>query len=196
MPVITAADIQTLRRQTGVGVLEAKKALHESDGDQVKALENLRKAGKKLAASKISRTVKEGAIGAYVHANHKVAAMVAVACETDFVARTDDFKSLAHDLALHVAAANPLYLQREDVPEAIVKKEREIYRQQLKTEDKPAKMIDGIVAGKLKKFYAEVCLLEQPFVKDETMNIRDVVQAAIAKLGENIQVISFSRLAV
>ncbi len=196
MPVITTADIQTLRQQTGVGVLEAKKALHEADGDQVKALENLRKAGKKLAAGKSSRTVKEGVVGAYVHANQKVAAIVAVACETDFVARTDDFKSLAHNLALHVAAASPLYLRAEDVPPATVKKEREIYRQQLKTEGKPAKMLDSIIAGKLKKFYAETCLLEQPFVKDEAMSVREVVQAAIAKLGENIQVVSFSRLVI
>lgn len=196
MATISTTDIQSLRQQTGVGMLEARKALQEADGDQAKAMENLRKAGKKLAASKSARAVKEGVVGTYVHANHKVAAMVALACETDFVARTEDFKSLAHDLALHIAAANPLYLQLEDIPEAVLEKEREIYREQLKTEGKPEKMWDNIIAGKVKKYASEVCLLDQPFVKDDTRTVREVIQEVVAKIGENVQVASFSRLTV
>lgn len=198
MPVtmISPTDIQTLRQRTGVGMMEAKKALTAADGDPVKALENLRKAGMKIAASKSSRTVTEGAIGTYVHANHKVAALVALACETDFVARTEDFRHLAHDLALHVAAANPLYLQAADIPAAIVEKEQEIYREQLRTEGKPEKMWPGIINGKLKKYFGEVCLLDQPYVKDDTQSVQAVLQAAVVKLGENIQISSFARLAV
>lgn len=196
MPTITTADIQALRQQTGVGMMEAKKALTEANGDASLAMENLRKAGKKLAAAKSERTVKEGQVGMYVHANGKVAAMVAVACETDFVARTDDFKILAHDIALHIAAANPKYLQSSDVPAELLDKERDIYREQLKTEGKPEKMWDNIIEGKLKKYYAEVCLLDQVYVKDDSLTIRELVQQTIAKIGENVQIVSFARLAV
>lgn len=196
MANITTADIQALRQQTGVGMMEAKKALTEANGDAALAMENLRKAGKKLAASKSERAVKEGQVGMYVHANGKVAAMVAVACETDFVARTDDFKNLAHDIALHIAAANPLYLQATDVPAEVLEKEREIYREQLKTEGKPEKMWDNIIEGKLKKYYAETCLLDQLYVKDDSLTIRDLVQQTVAKIGENVQIASFARLAI
>lgn len=196
MSSITTADIQALRQQTGVGMMEAKKALTEANGDPSLAIENLRKAGKKLAASKSERTVKEGRVGTYVHANGKVAAMVSVACETDFVARTDDFTNLAHELALHIAAANPKYVQSSDVPVEILDKEREIYREQLRTEGKPEKMWDAIIEGKLKKFYADTCLLNQPFVKDDALTVQEFVQQSIAKLGENIQIASFARLAI
>jgi elongation factor Ts len=150
----------------------------------------------KMAAAKSERTVKEGVVGTYLHANGKVAALVAVACETDFVARTKDFQDLAHDLAVHVAAANPQYLQPSDVPADVVAKEREIYQQQLKTEGKPEKMWDNIIEGKLKKFYADTCLLNQTYVKDDSLTITELVQQGVAKLGENIQVVSFSRLAI
>lgn len=193
---ISANDIQTLRHATGVGMMEAKEALLEAAGDQRLAMDNLRKAGKKIAAAKSSRTVKEGTVGSYVHANGKIAAIVALACETDFVARTDDFQHLAHNLALHVAAANPLYLQPADVPAEIVAQETEIYRAQLKAEGKPERMWETIIPGKLQKFYAETCLLEQPFVKDDQLTVRQLLEAAVAKLGENIQILSFARLNV
>lgn len=196
MATISTADIQALRQQTGVGMLEAKKALTEANGDASKAMENLRKAGKKIAASKSERTIKEGLVGTYVHANGKVAAMVVVGCETDFVARTEDFQNLVHDIALHITAAQPKYLQPQDVPAEVVAKEQEIYREQLKTEGKPEKIWESIIDGKLKKFYADTCLLQQPFVKDDTKTIGELVQEAIAKMGENIQVSSFARLAV
>ncbi len=177
-------------------MLEAKKALTEAKGDAALAIENLRKAGKKLAASKSARTAKEGTIGTYMHSNGNVASLVVVLCETDFVARTDDFKNLAHDIALHIAAANPTYIQPSDVPVEMIAKEKEIYCEQLKGENKPEKMWDTILEGKMKKFYADVCLLQQVYVKDDSLTIADVVQQAISKLGENIVISSFSRLTV
>lgn len=173
--------------------MDAKRALEAADGDVAKAIDHLRRAGRKVAAAKSERAVTEGVVGAYIHANHKVGALVAVACETDFVARTDDFRQLAHDLAMHVAALNPQYLKPEDVPAEVVAKETDIYRAQLKAEGKPAAKWDTIIAGKLKKFYAEVCLLEQPFVKDDSKTIGQLIVEAVARLGENIQVRGFSR---
>jgi len=193
---ISAQDIQKLRQSSGVGMMEAKKALAAADGDLTKAMELLRKAGKKMAAAKSARVVKEGTIGTYVHADGKVGAMVALACETDFVALTDDFKNLAHDLALHVAALSPQYLSPEDVPAELVAKEEDIYRAQLKTEGKPEAMWAKILPGKMAKFYGEVCLLEQPFVKDDEITIRQLIEQTVVKIGENIKIINFSRLAV
>lgn len=195
MPV-SAQDIQALRQQTGVGMMEAKKALTASDGDMAKAIDHLRKAGLKMAAQKSTRQVKEGVVGTYLHANGKVGAMVAVACETDFVARTENFQHLAHDIALHVAAANPRYLDPAAIPAEIIDQEKEVYREQLKNEGKPEHMWDKIMEGKLQKFYSEVCLLHQPFVKDDQQTITQLVQAAVSALGENIQIVSFSRLAI
>lgn len=193
---ITAADIQALRQATGVGMMEAKKALTESNGDAQKAIEGLRKRGAKVAAAKGDRQVKEGVIGSYVHANGKVAALVAVACETDFVARTTDFQEFAHDLAVHIAAMSPLYLNQDAVPADVVAKEEEIYRAQLEAEGKPVAMLEKILPGKLAKFYAETCLLQQPYVKDDSLTIEQVLQSTIAKLGENIQITSFSRMTI
>lgn len=193
---ISTQDIQALRQQTGVGILEARKALQASAGDPKAALEALRKAGVKVAAQKSSRAVKEGAVGYYLHSNKKVGALVSIACETDFVARTEDFQSLAHDLALHVAAANPLYLRPADVPADVREKEETVYRSQLEAAGKPKAMWGKILPGKMQKYYRDVCLLEQPFVKDDTMSVGELVNAAIAKLGENIQVTSFARLTV
>lgn len=192
----TTKDIQWLRQQTGVGMMEAKKALTAVNGDRDQAIENLRKAGKKIAASKSTRQVKEGVIGSYVHSNGKVAALVALACETDFVARTDDFKHLAHDLAVHVAAANPLYLQPSDIPPSVIAKEEEIYREQLVAEGKPAAMHDKIIPGKLAKFYSETCLLQQLYVKDDAVTIAQLLEHAVSKLGENVQITSFARLMI
>lgn len=193
---ITTTDIQKLREQTGVGMMDAKKALTAANGDMTTAIEALRKKGRKIAVAKSARAVKEGAVGTYLHTNGKIAALVAVACETDFVARTDAFQTLTKDLAMHVAAMNPAYLKPADVPAEIVAKEREIYRAQLKAEGKPAAMGEKIILGKLKKFYRDACLLEQPFVKDDALTVGQLIEAAIAKLGENIQVTSFSRLAI
>jgi len=193
---ITAADIQALRQATGVGMMEAKKALTESGGDAQKAIEGLRKRGAKVAAAKGDRQVKEGVIGSYVHANGKVAALVAVACETDFVARTTDFQEFAHDLAVHIAAMSPLYLNQDAVPADVVAKEEEIYRAQLEAEGKPVAMLEKILPGKLAKFYSETCLLKQPYVKDDSLTIEQVLQSTIAKLGENIQITSFSRMTI
>lgn len=193
---ISTEDIQWLRQETGVGMMDAKKTLEAVNGDRQAAVEAMRKRGAKVAASKSERAVKEGVVGSYVHANNKVAALVAVACETDFVSRTDDFQTLGHDLALHVAAANPKYLSPEQVPAEVLAKEEEIYREQLKAEGKPEAMWDKILPGKVAKFYAETCFLKQPFVKDDSLTIEQVVQGAVAKLGENIVITGFSRLSV
>lgn len=193
---ITAADIQSLRQQTGAGIMDAKRALEAAGGDLEKATAELRKAGLKLAAKKSDRKVSEGAIGSYVHSNGKVASLVALACETDFVARTDDFRTLAYELAMHVAATNPKYLKPEDIPTEVIAEEEAIYRDQLKSEGKPEAMWDKILPGKLARYYSEVCLLNQPFVKDDEQTVQDLITAATAKLGENIQIQSFSRLAL
>lgn len=193
---ISTADIQWLRQETGVGMMEAKKVLTAAHGDRAAAMTALREAGHKLAAAKSARTAKEGVIGSYVHPNRKVAAIVSLACETDFVARTDDLIELAHDLAIHVAAMAPRYLAPADVPAEVVAEEERIYREQLKSEGKPEKIWDKIVAGKIEKFYADNCLLKQSFVKDDTQTIEARVTVAVTKLGENIRINSFARLAV
>jgi len=193
---ISTEDIQWLRQETGVGMMDAKKALEAVNGDRQAAVEAMRKRGAKVAASKSERAVKEGVIGSYVHANNKVAAIVGVACETDFVSRTEDFQNLAHDLALHVVAAHPKYFSPEQVPAEIVAKEEEIYREQLRAEGKPEAMWEKILPGKMAKFYSETCFLKQPFVKDDSLTIEQVIQAAVAKLGENIVITGFSRLSV
>ena len=176
--------------------MDAKRALEAADGDMAKAVTELRKLGQKIAAKKSDRHVKEGVIGSYVHANKKVAAIVTLACETDFVARTEDFQTLAKEIAMHVAAMNPTHLKPEDIPADVIAQEEEIYRQQLKSEGKPEAMWPKILPGKLKKFYADTCLIDQVYIKDDTQTIRDLLTAATTKLGENIQVIAFHRLAL
>lgn len=193
---VSTNDIQWLRQETGVGMLVAKKALEAVDGKRDKALEALRKAGAKIAAAKSERTVKDGAVGCYIHANHKVGALVALACETDFVARTEYFRALAHDLALHVAATNPQYLNPESVPAEVVRHEEDIYLAQLKSEGKPEAMRNKILSGKMEKFYGDVCLLNQPFVKDDSHTVGQLLEQAVARLGENIQIAGFHRLSV
>ncbi|MBI4092388.1 MAG: elongation factor Ts [Candidatus Kerfeldbacteria bacterium] len=189
-------DVSRLRERTGVGVLAANQALRAAKGDLDKAVELLRKSGQKVAAGKVSRQTREGAIGHYIHANGKIAVLVVVSCETDFVAKSQPFLELIHNLALHIAAVNPLYVKPEDIPPAILEQERSIYREQTKGMKKPAAMIKKIVDGKLEQYFEESCLLRQKFVKDETQKVADLITAAVQKLGENIQVREFVRLSL
>ncbi|MFH1171652.1 MAG: translation elongation factor Ts [bacterium] len=186
--------LRTLREETGAGIVDIQRALDAVGDDPKKAVELLRKQGKKIAEKKSERTAREGVIGAYVHTNGKVAAFVALACETDFVARNDGFRELAHDLALHVVAANPAYLSQADIPDEILNKEREIAHDQAQHEGKPEKIIEKIVAGKMEKYFAEHCLLLQPFVKDDTVTIQELLERATAKIGEKIELKRFVRM--
>lgn len=195
MPIDTKT-IQELREQTGAGLMDTKRALQEAGGDYNKAIEVLRKHGQKVAAKKQDRTTKEGIIGTYVHANHKVVALVALACESDFVGKTEDFQELAHDLAMQVAATDPKYITPADVPADLIAKEKEIYREQLKAEGKPEKMWDKIAEGKLEKFFSEVCLIKQSFIKEDKKTIEELIQEKILKLGENIQIREIKRMSL
>ncbi len=196
MPIDTQA-ITKLRQATGAGVADVKSALEEAGGDDQKAIEILRKKGALKAAKKMAeRTTGEGVVDAYIHSNGKVGVLIQLQCETDFVARTDDFKSLAHDISLHVAAANPLYLKPEDVPAEEVAKEKEIYQVQLKAEGKPAAMMEKIIAGKVEKYYQDVCLLKQIFVKDDSITIEKLIEQAVAKMGEKIELVRFVRFKI
>lgn len=191
--MFTAQDVQKLRQVTGAGMMDAKKALDESKGDFEAAVDILRKKGSKVAASRGARATGQGLVESYIHAGGRVGAIVEVACETDFVARTDQFKELAHDIAMHVTAANPLYLSPEDVPAEIVDREKSVYRDQLAAEGKTGDMVEKILDGKLQKYYQETCLLNQPFFKDDKQKVSEVVTAAIAKTGENIKIRRFCR---
>lgn len=190
---ITADLVKELRERSGAGMMECKKALTESDGDMDKAITILRERGIAKAASKSSRETKEGLIGTYVHPGDKLAVMIEVQCETDFVARTDDFKDLVKHLAMHVAAANPIVVRREELSEDQMSKEREIYRHQTLNEGKPEKIVDKIVEGRMEKWYSEVALMEQAYVRDPEVTIQDLIKNTIAKIGENIVVRRFAR---
>lgn len=183
--------IKELRELTGAGMLEIKNALNETGNDKEKAVELLRKKGALKAGKKADRVANEGIIETYIHPGSRVGVLVEVNCETDFVARTDDFKALAKDLALHIAAANPLYINTTDVPAEVIEKEKEIYKEQVK--GKPADVVDKILEGKLAKYYEETCLMEQTFAKNSDLKIKDLISAAIAKMGENVQVKRFAR---
>jgi elongation factor Ts len=196
MAEITAQMVKELRAATNAGVLECKKALIEADGDFDAAVELLRKKGLSAAAKKASRDTKDGLIGVYVHPGAKMAGMVEVACETDFVARTDDFQQLAYDIAMHIVAARPEYVSREEIPADVVEKEMAIYREQMTASGKPEHIIDRIVEGKIDKWRSEICLLEQPFIKDNDITIEDLLKRHIASLGENIKVNRFARLEI
>lgn len=191
---ISTQDIQQLRESMGVGIMDAKKALQESVGDMKKAEQILKLKGAKSAEKRADKETHEGRIGEYVHSNGKEAGLVAVACETDFVALTDDFKNLAHELALHIVAMKPKYLKPEDVPENVLAEEEKIWKKQLTDEGKPEKMFENILKGKREKFFSEVCLLKQSFVKDDEQTIEEIMTAAITKLGENIQITGFTLL--
>lgn len=196
MAEITAEMVKLLREATNAGVLDCKKALSDSNGDFDDAVEFLRKKGLASAAKKASRDANEGLIGSYIHGGSKVATLVELNCETDFVARTDEFQQLARDLAMHITAARPQWVGREDVPADAVAKEMDIYREQMATSGKPAQVVDKIVDGKLDKWYSEVCLLEQPFVKNPDVTVKDLLTNAVASLGENIKVRRFARLEI
>ena len=194
----SAEQVKELRERTGAGVMDCKAALEASKGDMQGAIEHLRKKGLADAAKKAHREAKDGVVASYIHPGSKIGVLVEVNCETDFVARTDDFQQLVKDLAMQVAAANPSYVSREAVPGAVVEKEREIYRQQMADQKKPAPVLDKIVEGKLEKFYAESCLMEQPFIRDASgkTRLKDMVDQATAKMGERIVVKRFARFQV
>ena len=187
-------QVKTLRERTGAGVVEAKKVLDEANGDIEKAIRLLRERGQIKAAKKIDREAKDGIVAQYLHSNHKVGAMVKIFCETDFVARNEDFKTLAYDIAMHITAMNPQYIRPEDVPESIVASEREIWVKELSEQKKPQAIMEKILEGKEKKFREEIALLSQPFVKNPDQTVGDIVTEHIAKIGENIQVGEFVRL--
>ena len=190
---VSASAVKELREKTGAGMMDCKKALAESGGDVQKAIDHLRQKGLAAAAKKADRVAADGAVGAYVHPGGKIGVLVEINCETDFVARTAEFQSLLKDIAMQVAAANPRYLRREEVPAAELDKEKEIYRQQALETGKPEKVVDKIVEGKLERFYSEACLLEQAFIKDPDKKVTDIVNESIGRLGENIQIRRFSR---
>lgn len=189
---ISADLVKTLREKTGVGFMECKAALAEAKGDLEAAVTILRKKGLSASAKKSGRETKEGLIGCYVH-NGKIGVMVELNCESDFVARNADFQALIHDIAMHIAASDPRYVRKEDVAEDVLAKEREIYREQARATGKPEGVLDKIVAGRMTKFYSEACLLEQPFVKEPSISVKDHIAGHIQKIGENIQVRRFVR---
>jgi elongation factor Ts len=192
LAAITADLVRELRERTGVGMMECKKALTETQGDIEKAIEHLRKMGAAAAEKKAGRQASEGLVEAYIHPGNRVGVLIEVNCETDFVARTDEFRQLVRNLAMQVAATRPLAVRREDLPAELVERERGIYREQLKNEGKPEALIPRIVEGKLDKFCQSVVLLEQPFIRDDKKTIEAVVKEAVAKMGENIQVRRFA----
>lgn len=185
--------IKELREKTGVGIMDCKKALIECNGDIEKAIEYLRKKGIATAQKRGGRTAKEGQVYAYIHPGGKIGVLVEVNCETDFTARTDDFKNFVKDIAMQIAAQNPIAVKREDIPQEVIEKEKEIYASQAREQGKPEKVIDKIVEGKLKKFYTEACLLEQPFIKNPDITVQDLLNELMAKTGENIVIRRFVR---
>jgi elongation factor Ts len=190
---ITAAMVKKLRDQTGAGMMECKAALTEAKGNIDDATTILRKRGLAMATKKSGRSTNEGLIGSYIHMGGKIGVLVEVNCESDFVARTEDFQSLAREIAMQVAAANPVYVRREDVPADVIERERSIYRAQLEGQNKPAQVVEKIVEGKLNSYYEQVCLLDQASIRDPKVTVGQMVQQAIAKLGENIAVPRFVR---
>ena len=196
MAEIAASVVKALRDATGAGMMECKAALREANGDMEEAKLILRKRGLAQAGKKSGRATREGLIGSYVHMGGKIGVLVELNCESDFVARTDDFQTLLRELALQVAAANPQYVRREDVPADVLDRERSVYRAQMENSGKPAQVIDKIVEGKLASFYEQACLMDQPSIRDPKVTVGSMVQAAVAKLGENIGVARFVRFKV
>ena len=196
MAEITATIVKELRDKTGAGMMDCKNALKESDGDMEKAVDILRTKGIARASKKADRAVNEGRIEAYIHPGSKLGVLVEINCETDFVAKTDDFSSFARDVAMQIAASSPSFVKREDVDQGTIDQEMKIYREQAKEQGKPDNIIDKIATGKLDKFYSEICLIEQPFVKDPDKTIENLVTETIAKLGENITIRRFTRFKI
>ena len=193
---ITAALVKQLRDATGAGMMECKAALTEAKGDLEEATTILRKRGLAQATKKAGRSTNEGVIGHYIHMGGKIGVLVEVNCESDFVARTEDFQNLTREIAMHIAAASPQYVRREEVPANVLDRERTVYRAQMEGQNKPAAVIDKIVEGKLNSFYEQVCLMDQPSIRDPKVTIGQTIQAAIAKLGENIAIPRFARFKV
>jgi len=190
---IKASIVKNLREKTSAGIMDCKKALEETKGDIDKAIVYLRKKGLAAAAKKTGRISKEGIIETYIHPGGKLGVLLEVNCETDFVAKSPDFTEFVKNIAMHIAASNPLYLKREIVPEEVIEKEKEIYKTQALNSGKPEKIVDKIVDGKMEKYFSEVCLLEQPYVKDPELSVKELVDTLIAKIGENISIRRFSR---
>jgi elongation factor Ts len=193
---ITAAHVKELRDKTNAPMMACKQALTEANGDMEGAIVLLRKKGIATAAKKAARVTSEGSVASYIHAGGKIGVLVEVNCESDFVARTDDFKTLVHDIAMHIAASDPKFVRKEDVTPEAYEKEKDIYRAQAAQTGKPTQVVEKIVEGKMGKFYEEVCLYEQPFIKDQTMTISQLIASVIGKLGENISVKRFARFKV
>jgi elongation factor Ts len=190
---ITAAMVKQLRDATGAGMMECKAALTEAKGNVDEAITILRKRGLAQATKKAGRTTNEGLIGSYIHMGGKIGVLVEVNCESDFVARTEDFQGLAREIAMHIAAASPLYVRRDEVPADVLERERAIYRSQMEGQNKPAQVVDKIVEGKLNSYFEQVCLMDQPSIRDPKVTIGQAVQQAIARLGENISIARFVR---
>ena len=190
---VSATQVKELRVATGAPILDCKKALENSDGDLDQAVDWLRKQGLSSVANKAGRGASEGLVDSYIHPGNRVGVIVEVNCETDFVAKTDDFRALVHDILLHIAMANPLCIDKDDIPSKSLSKEEQFFREQALKEGKPEDIVDKVVAGKLEKYYKQVCLLRQPFVKDEDQNIQDLVNNSIARFGENIIIHRFTR---
>ncbi|MDD3719193.1 MAG: translation elongation factor Ts [Actinomycetota bacterium] len=193
---INATQVKELRQTTGAGIMDCKQALQEAAGDVEKAMRILREKGLAGAQKKAGRTAADGIVDSYIHLNNRIGVLLEVNCETDFVARNEDFRAMVHDVAMHVAASKPLYVSPEDVPEAVLAEEREINRSRALKEGKPEKVVDKIVDGRMKKYFEEICLLEQPFVKDPDITVGELVKRTIAVVGENIVVRRFARFQV
>lgn len=193
---ISAEQVKALRELTGAGMMECKRALEEASGVMEQAVIILRERGLAAASGKAGRATREGIVGCYIHPGGRLGVLVEVNCETDFVARTPDFQQLVHDLAMHIAAVQPLYVRREEVEQEVLQREREIYRKQALESGKPAKIVDKIVEGKLNKYYSEVCLYEQPYVRDDSLSVEEYIRTRIATLKENITVRRFARFKV
>ncbi|MBI2027306.1 MAG: translation elongation factor Ts [Deltaproteobacteria bacterium] len=196
MTAVNALLVKDLREKTGAGFMDCKKALQEARGDVEGAMTILKKKGQAKASSRAGRTTEQGIVGSYIHAGGKIGVLVEINCETDFVARTADFTELVKNLSMHIAATNPLYIDIESVPHEVLEKEREIYREQVKESGKPDSVLDKIVEGKIKKYYTEVCLLEQLYIKDPEKKVDEIIKNSVATLGENIQVRRFARFAL
>lgn len=193
MATVTAAMVKELRERTGAGMMDCKKALGEMDGDMDKAVDFLREKGLAAAAKKAGRVAAEGLVEAYIHGAGRIGVMVEINCETDFVAKTEDFKALARDVAMQIAAANPQCVRREEVDPAMLEHEREVLRQQALNEGKPEKIVEKMIVGRIEKYYKEICLMEQPFIKDPDQTIAQLINSKIAKIGENITIRRFTR---
>ncbi len=193
MAGITAAMVKELRDKTGAGMMDCKKALQESEGDFDKAIELLRKRGIAKAAKRANREAKEGIVTAYIHPGSKLGVLVEVNCETDFVANTEDLQNFAKNIAMHIAASNPLAIKREDLDQELLNKEKEIYRDQALNSGKPEHIVEKIIEGRIEKYYSEVCLLEQPYVKDPDKSVKELLTEIIAKVGENVTIRRFAR---